>query len=245
MTEDGRDWGERCVDMYKIVDKVNCLCITRLPHWETSYCKMCKTLHHLGWGGHIWWSVQGNPSTRDADRKWRTSSTQKGNFWALIVECAKIAITFRVDLKCDANVFIQGSSREWERGLSYYCCQGDQDTAAAEAQEYHQGHFLAPYWFHPSCEVKILLLFDDLNALVLSWLLFSWERSSQTSKKPLTSGECEKKLFSLGGTTNCCLFPKIDHPIRSCHFRKDKGSFYLVFDFMEHDLMVRVVILNS
>ena len=22
MTEDGRDWGERCVDMYKIVDKV-------------------------------------------------------------------------------------------------------------------------------------------------------------------------------------------------------------------------------
>lgn len=23
MTEDGRDWGERCVDMYKIVDKVN------------------------------------------------------------------------------------------------------------------------------------------------------------------------------------------------------------------------------
>ena len=24
MTEDGRDWGERCVDMYKIVDKVTC-----------------------------------------------------------------------------------------------------------------------------------------------------------------------------------------------------------------------------
>lgn len=23
MTEDGRDWGERCVDMYKIVDKVS------------------------------------------------------------------------------------------------------------------------------------------------------------------------------------------------------------------------------
>jgi hypothetical protein len=22
MTEDGRDWGERCVDMYKIIDKV-------------------------------------------------------------------------------------------------------------------------------------------------------------------------------------------------------------------------------
>ena len=39
MTEDGRDWGERCVDMYKIVDKVNmklsCFFFRFLAH-ETS-----------------------------------------------------------------------------------------------------------------------------------------------------------------------------------------------------------------
>ena len=32
MTDDGRDWGERCVDMYKIVDKVR---------------KVILILHHL------------------------------------------------------------------------------------------------------------------------------------------------------------------------------------------------------
>ena len=31
MTEDGRDWGERCVDMYKIVDKVI------INIWNVSY----------------------------------------------------------------------------------------------------------------------------------------------------------------------------------------------------------------
>ena len=46
MTEDGRDWGERCVDMYKIVDKV-----TRIFFLQVSsltkfiYVKQCKTLH--------------------------------------------------------------------------------------------------------------------------------------------------------------------------------------------------------
>ena len=38
------------------------------------------------------------------------------------------------------QIFFIGSSGEWEGGLSYHCRQRDQDTAAAEAQKYHQGH---------------------------------------------------------------------------------------------------------
>ena len=39
MTEDGRDWGERCVDMYKIVDKV-------------SLTQYLSSVHHLPNGYH-------------------------------------------------------------------------------------------------------------------------------------------------------------------------------------------------
>ena len=37
MTEDGRDWGERCVDMYKIVDKVSTRIrkVLRGANWKT------------------------------------------------------------------------------------------------------------------------------------------------------------------------------------------------------------------
>ena len=33
------------------------------------------------------------------------------------------------------------------------------------------------------------------------------------------------------------ILPKISFIGNKFNFRKDKGSFYLVFDFMEHDLM--------
>ena len=50
------------------------------------------------------------------------------------------------------------------------------------------------------------------------------------------------KIESRWEYNTACFFSRLI--IRSCQFRKDKGSFYLVFDFMEHDLMVRVIILD-
>ena len=39
MTEDGRDWGERCVDMYNIVDKVilYCICVWTMGMYNIVY----------------------------------------------------------------------------------------------------------------------------------------------------------------------------------------------------------------
>ena len=70
MTEDGRDWGERCVDMYKIVDKVASAAAT----WYTEFFLS-------GWGGHLWRSVQGNSPTRNDDRERRAFSPQEGEIF--------------------------------------------------------------------------------------------------------------------------------------------------------------------
>ena len=72
MTEDGRDWGERCVDMYKIVDKVASAAAT----WYTEFFLS-------GWGGHLWRSVQGNSPTRNDDRERRAFSPQEGEIFNL------------------------------------------------------------------------------------------------------------------------------------------------------------------
>ena len=74
---------------------------------------------------------------------------------------------------------------------------------------------------------------------VLIQILPSWERSWQTNRKQSTSGEDSKPHF-------WAIYFSKWHRTLSKHMyvshkktsRKDKGSFYLVFDFMEHDLMV-------
>ena len=48
MTEDGRDWGERCVDMYKIVDKVRSRSAIYIYRYFETFCIL------LGWGRNLW-----------------------------------------------------------------------------------------------------------------------------------------------------------------------------------------------
>ena len=69
MTEDGRDWGERCVDMYKIVDKV------RLRSGTRRFLQFFFILS--GWGRNLWRGVQGNAPTRVEHRAWRVVGTQE------------------------------------------------------------------------------------------------------------------------------------------------------------------------
>ena len=45
MTEDGRDWGERCVDMYKIVDKVNMKFSVFLSGFQQVKPKICHSVN--------------------------------------------------------------------------------------------------------------------------------------------------------------------------------------------------------